>query len=176
MRSFYAKVQFTDANGVHEAGSIVNLPYESDEDIANAQSMVRYGIVTEQAPASTLRFNAENEVWEEAPAPQGPLLPNEENAVNPEGEPVQVTVHDHEVGEEDPQPGGDQPEANALAKEIEAEQAVAKDDPETEHFDARGADGQFVKEGTPIEEPAAEEPAPAPAKKAPAKKATRRKR
>lgn len=146
MRTFYALVEFSDVNGTHPAGHPVNLPYETDEDIANAQSMIRYGVVAEQAPASASVANNENPVFAGLAADTGQvvLTPNDENPVDA-SEPAPI--------------------AEVSPPEEPAVDAVATDDPETPYFDARGDDGQFAKEGTPVEEPA-----PAP------KKATRRKR
>jgi hypothetical protein len=135
MKSFYALVPFTDANGEHAANEVVNLPYDTDEDIANALSMIRYGVVSERAPEPEAT----------------PLPPSTDEVAQAEAQ-VEITTHDHAVNEapaEEPQPGGDQPEANALAQEPTG----AQDDPETSFFDARGDDGSFVKEGTPTKRP-----------------------
>lgn len=139
MRSFFAKVEFTDAKGTHPAGTLVNVPYDTDEDIANAMGLIRYGVITDQAPPESLRPNQENPVV--APVVQQAqevvLVPNEENAVD-----VSTTV------EQD-------------------DQEVATDDPETPFFDARDDSGKFVPEGTPVEaEAPAEESTPAPKKRA----------
>lgn len=152
MKTFYAIVQFTDDRGVHRAGQPVSLPYTTDTEVANALSMLRYGVVSEQAP--------EGEVARPAPAPQeqalpvappGPMIETPGVVLPPPSDEVKdeepkVETHDHAV-----ETAGD-----------EAEQHTAKDDPETPYFDARDEDGDFVKEGTPLT--------------APQKKATRRKR
>lgn len=157
MRTFYALVEFTDVNGVHPANQPVNLPYDTPDQIAAVQSMVAYGVLAFQSP-EPLAPNNENSVQAPPVVEPGPvvLAPNDENP------------QPSEESSEEPQPGGDQAEANALAKEAEE---TPEDDPETPYFDARAEDGKFVAEDPLSEDaPAEESPVEAP------KKATRRKR
>lgn len=168
LRTFYARVAFTDLDGHHEAGSEVRLAYGTDQEIADAQSMVAYGVVSTQAPEQAPVAQPEPEPTAPVVGP-GPMVyatqQEQDTHVDqvPAGslaEQPDLSPSVEEDSAEDPQPGGDQAEANALAKEAEGD--AAKDDPETPHFDARNEEGVFVKEGTPV--------------KAPAKKATRRRR
>lgn len=135
VRDFWAKVGFTDADGEHPAGTLVRVPYGSDAEIAAAQSMLAYGVLSEQAPASSLVVNEENPVVAETPPPVEAmsLAPNEENAVD----------------------------ETPVLEEPDLSPSVAEDDPETPYFDARDESGKFVEEGTPVEEAPAPKKAPA---------------
>lgn len=46
VQTFYAKVAFTDHDGRHEVNSKVLVPYETDQQVAAAESMVAYGILS----------------------------------------------------------------------------------------------------------------------------------
>lgn len=98
IRDFWAKVSYTDVEGLHPAGSLARIPYESDAEIAAAQSMVNYGILTDQAPAETLRPNEEQPVVAPAQEQSSVQAPNDENEVQADVKPVPVVTE----GQDDP--------------------------------------------------------------------------
>lgn len=126
VRDYWAKVGYTDADGEHPAGTLVRVPYGSDAEIAAAQSMLNYGVLTDQAPAHSLLPNQENAVGAppQEEAPQSSLTPNDENETPAEEAPA----------------------------EPDLSPSVAEDDPETPFFDARDDSGQFTTEGTPVDD------------------------
>ena len=146
MRTFYARVEFTDERGVHTAGESVNLPYGNDTEIAAALSLVAYGVVSTTAPAQV-------EEPAPAPSPTAPLVgPGPMVYATAEAQAAAtVEVHDHAV------PGAD---------EAPASNAPHPDNPETPFHDARDADGKFTSDRPGVQEPA----------KAPAKRSGRRRK
>lgn len=44
-QTFEAVVQFTDTNGLHEAGSPVALPANSDTDLQEISTLLNYGVI-----------------------------------------------------------------------------------------------------------------------------------
>lgn len=52
IQTMYAKVRFTDASGTHEQGSKIEVPVESDAEKAECDTLVRYGVLTPNQPAS----------------------------------------------------------------------------------------------------------------------------
>lgn len=91
VRDFWAKVKFTDADGEHAAGTLVRVPYGSDAEIAAAQSMLSYGVLTEQVPPVSLQPNDEAPVVAEQPEEPAPvvLTPNDENTTSAEEAPIE---------------------------------------------------------------------------------------
>lgn len=176
MRSFYALVEFTDVNGHHPASTLVNMPYDTPDQILAVESMLAYGVLSLQAPppsAASLRPNDEAPVVAEAQAQVQPvvLLPNDESPASvadekeagPKDDPETpyFDARDDKTGrfvEETPDKEPVQEPQADLGKPVEvAEPKGAKDDPETPFFDARDDDGTFAKEGTPLGE---DKPAP----------------
>lgn len=51
VQTMYAKVRFTDAEGTHEEGDKIEVPCESDEQKAECDTLVRYGVLTPNAPS-----------------------------------------------------------------------------------------------------------------------------
>lgn len=52
VQTMYAKVRFTDGNGTHEEGEKIEVPVESDAEIAECDTLVRYGVLTPNAPSA----------------------------------------------------------------------------------------------------------------------------
>jgi hypothetical protein len=50
VKSYYVRVKYTDTEGEHPVGSKIEMPYESDADVAVAASMVAYGMLSESIP------------------------------------------------------------------------------------------------------------------------------
>lgn len=78
MKTFYVKVGYTDATGFHAPDGTVNLPYDSDVDIAAAQAMVAYGVLDDRAPAPKEAPSAAPQ-----PTPTAPTLSAESSPGKP---------------------------------------------------------------------------------------------
>lgn len=50
VKTMYAKVRFTDANGTHDEGDPVEVAVETDAQQAECDTLVRYGVLTPHAP------------------------------------------------------------------------------------------------------------------------------
>lgn len=51
MAKAYVAIPYTDAEGKHEVDEEVEFPRDTDEQKANFDTLVRYGIVTTSAPS-----------------------------------------------------------------------------------------------------------------------------